>query len=602
MGPKLAAVLTILAACACCVLAATAAARRTRRLIARAVFCAGVLALPATAGAVDFPKDETVPVAALGVAVADHADVTPDAHWVAFTSSLPLDPADQDQSTLVPDDVFRKDFVSGAIELVDKPLSGPFGVSAIQPSISDDGRLVAFTSADSFGILDGAWNDVFVRDMQTRSFRLVSRASGTCPPTNFECGAPADHTSSSPDLARDGRYVAFLSDATNLSDDDAAGTFDVFVRDLQTAETTLASRVSATDGGAGADASSGPPSISADGRYIAFASDATNLSSDDAVGFSDVFVRDVQDQTTALVSRAAAGRPNSESFAPAISADGRFVAFVSRATNLGPDVSASPNAHVYVRDLQQGTTELVDRRSAVDGGAVADTSSDDPAISTDGNVVAFSSPATNLSADDMGYVTDVFIRRRDTATTILGSRMSASAGGGAASDDSEWPVLSADGRYLVFASAADNLSTLDDDSQVNLFLRDFVGPPPLPPTGAATSTTDTSTTTADTSTTTTATTIKPAPPLAPRFSDLVRLPNNRRCVRSLRIAIRPGGRTLHAVRIRVNRRTVRTLHTVRRTTTVTLRRLPRPRARIGVVLTLQNGSHLGGHRTYRVCG
>jgi hypothetical protein len=152
-------------------------------------------------------------------------------------------------------------------------------------------------------------------------------------------------------VSADGRFVVFDSAATNLSPDDSDGFTDVYVRDLQTNTTTLVSRAGGVSGAKG-NGNSGAPAISADGRFVAFTSDATNLSPDDGDTTSDVYVRDLQTNTTTLVSRASgvAGAKGRLSFAPAISADGRFVAFYSF-TRLSPD-DGDGIWDVYVRDLQ----------------------------------------------------------------------------------------------------------------------------------------------------------------------------------------------------------------------------------------------------------
>ena len=161
--------------------------------------------------------------------------------------------------------------------------------------------------------------------------------------------------------------------------------------------------VSRTSAGGPADGISGAPSISADGRLVAFESDADNLSPEDDDAVTNIFVRDLDTGTTTLVSRRSAtlavppARDDSRS--PSISADGRFVAFESDADNLSPeDDNAVTN--IFVRDLQAQTTTLVSRQSVADGGAGADQNANDPAISADGRHVAFHSFADNLSAED----------------------------------------------------------------------------------------------------------------------------------------------------------------------------------------------------------
>jgi Tol biopolymer transport system component len=347
-----------------------------------------------------------------------------------------------------------------------------------RPSISADGRYVAFDSqADNLSSADTngkVWPDVFVRDTQTNTTALVSRQSA------FAGGAGGDEASSDPSISADGRYVTFTSGADNLSAEDNNGPANVFIRDTQANTTTLVSRQSAADGGAGADGFSQEPSISADGRYVAFASEADNLSKEDNDAFQNVFIRDTQANTTTLVSRKSAadgGDPADEfSRMPSISADGRYVAFSSQAGNLSTD-DKNNEEDVFVRDMQANTTTLVSRQSVGAGGAGGDHGSSRPAISADGRYVAFTSSADNLSADDKNEDVDTFVRDMQSGITTLASRQSAADGGavGEGGDGSDGPCLiSADGRYVAFVSEADNLST-DVDSEVtsNVFVRDL---------------------------------------------------------------------------------------------------------------------------------
>ena len=182
----------------------------------------------------------------------------------------------------------------------------------------------------------------------------VSRATG---------GAKANGVSSDAALSGDGRFVAFWSTATNLSSADGDTIADLYRRDLAKDRIVLVSRASGANGAKAAAASfHAGPSISADGRRIAFLSDAANLSRDDRDALSDIFVRDLDSDETTLVSRASGktgANSDEEAYAPAISADGRYVAFSSAATNLTPEQPAGQQ--VYVRDLQTHTTELVSR-------------------------------------------------------------------------------------------------------------------------------------------------------------------------------------------------------------------------------------------------
>jgi Tol biopolymer transport system component len=316
--------------------------------------------------------------------------------------------------------------------------------------------LVALTAAALLAAAGGA-------SAATDDLRLVSRADG---PT----GAKGNDGSTAAALAAGGRFVAFSSNATNLHPEDADAVSDVLVRDLQSGALVLVSRASGA-GGAKGNAGSGVPSISADGRYVAFASSATNLVAEDTDAASDVFVRDLLTNTTTLVSRAAGAgiKSNGDSFTPAISADGRFVAFASNASNLHPD-DTDAATDIFVRDLQSGALTLVSRADGA-AGAKGGSGSAAPRISADGARIAFSSNASNLDPDDPDAAPDVFVRDVRAQTTTLISR---AAAGGASNGDSFSPTISADGRFVAFGSSATNLHPEDPDAITDVFVRDLL--------------------------------------------------------------------------------------------------------------------------------
>jgi Tol biopolymer transport system component len=193
------------------------------------------------------------------------------------------------------------------------------------------------------------------------------------------------------------------------ANDTNGNTIDTFVRDLQTGTTTLVS-VNRFETGSG-NGNSGHQGMSADGRFVAFASRASDLIANDTNGTTfDVFVRDLQMGTTALVSvnGFGTGSGNGLSLPAAISAEGRFVAFVSEASNLTADGVSGSN--VFVRDLKMGTTSLVSVNRS--GNGSGNGSSDGPAISADGGFVVFASRATDLvtTNDINGSEEDIFVR------------------------------------------------------------------------------------------------------------------------------------------------------------------------------------------------
>jgi TolB protein len=348
---------------------------------------------------------------------------------------------------------------------------GADGVS-FNPVLSADGRYVAFESnaANLSSEDNDAHRDVFMRDTQTGAITLLSRRSAA------EGGTGGNDVSEVNAISADGRYVAFSSDADNLSASDDNAHVNIFVRDTVTATTIVISRQSAADGGDGGDAQSAYASMSADGRYVAFESSASNLAADDDNGARDIFVRDLQTNVTTLVSRRSAlsgnGPANGHSFNADISADGRHVAFESSADNLST-IDDNAVFNVFVRDLQTGSVRLVSRRSAggPDGGDGGNGNSRHPSLSADGRHVAFDSEADNLSDEDDNAVIDVFVRDLELDTTTLGSRQSGAGAGG--DGDSEDAALSPDARLLAFESEADNLSSEDNGNVRDVFVRDL---------------------------------------------------------------------------------------------------------------------------------
>jgi len=324
-------------------------------------------------------------------------------------------------------------------------------------TISADGRFVAFAS-DATNLVPGDTNvdyDVFVRDRQLGTNERVNVDSG---------GAQANGLSGEPSISTDCRYVAFSSWATNLVPGDTNGFEDVFVRDRQLGTTE---RVSVTSGGVQGSWNSGRPSISADGRYVAFESIASNLVPGDTNGFVDVFVRDRQLGTTERVSVDSSGfQGNSDSDDPSISADGRYVAFESDATNLVPG-DTNGFVDVFVRDRQLGT---IVRVSVASGGAQANGGDSlTTSISADGRFVAFRSAATDLVPGDTNGFPDVFVHDRQLGATV---RVSVDSAGAQANGGSHEPSVSADGRFVAFRGDATNLVAGDTNGFNDVFLRD----------------------------------------------------------------------------------------------------------------------------------
>jgi Tol biopolymer transport system component len=277
-------------------------------------------------------------------------------------------------------------------------------------------------------------------------------------------GLQANGNSFQPKISADGRYVAFASNASNLVAGDTNGHADVFVRDRVAQVTRL---VSVGPGGLQANSASFFPAISADGRFVVFTSNASNLVAGDTNTTDDVFVRDLVAQVTQRVSVGPLGRQdNNDSFDPVISADGRFVAFTSFATNLVPR-DTNGNLDVFVRDRARQVTRRV---SLGPGPQQANGNSVEPAISANGRFVAFGSAASNLVAGDTNDHIDVFVR--DRKLVQLTRRVSVGPGGQQANGNSFDPVIAEHGRFVAFQSFASNLVAGDTNQSPDVFVRD----------------------------------------------------------------------------------------------------------------------------------
>jgi Tol biopolymer transport system component len=280
-------------------------------------------------------------------------------------------------------------------------------------------------------------------------------------------------------MSADGRYTAFVSFASNLVPGDTNNGCDVVVRDNSTGAVELAS-VSSSEEQVVTQSCFGRAAISADGRFVAFDSDAVGLVPNDTSTNSDVFVRDRVLGTTERVSVGSDGETPlgngteyGNSFHPAISADGRSVAFMSSGRNLiqGREIYET---HVYVRDRVAGTTEIVSERP---DGQPTNGPADQPSLSADGRYVAFMSYSEGLVPGDDNLGADVFVHDRATGTTEAASVSSTGALPQYISGrpQSEQPSISADGRYVAFDSNARDLVPGDDNGSYDVFVRDRVG-------------------------------------------------------------------------------------------------------------------------------
>jgi Tol biopolymer transport system component len=263
-------------------------------------------------------------------------------------------------------------------------------------------------------------------------------------------GGQANGRSDDAAISGDGRYVAFASRATNLVPGDSNSSWDVFVHDRHTDTTT---RVSVNSAGQQGNNHSAWPAVSVDGRLVAFDSEASNLVPGDTNGVMDVFVHD---RNTGVTERVSVDNDGNEANGfsierPAFSGDGRYVVFTSLASNLVPG-DTNDKTDIFLRDREAGTTTRV---SVDSGGHQADGYSEQPAISPDGRYVGFASSAMNLVSGDTTIWADVFVHDRQTGMT---ERVSVDSEGNPAADgNSQYPAVSADGRYVAFESVASNL-------------------------------------------------------------------------------------------------------------------------------------------------
>jgi Ca2+-binding RTX toxin-like protein len=361
-------------------------------------------------------------------------------------------------------DIWRQNGQSGALERVSCSTAGaPTDGASFSPAISADGRYVAFTSlASNLTLNDGnGFADVFRKDMATGAVLIVSAAPD---------GLSANSVSFGPAISADGRYVVFLSAASNIVTDDTNYSVDVFRKDMVTSRTLRVNL--AADGTEASLGAMNAPALSADGRYVAFDSAAANLTGSDSNNRDDVFVKDM---LSGAISRASEG-PNGESLTgglegilkPAISADGRYVVFATSTAMVAGDSNGL--ADIYRKDLLSGAILRVSTDSAGNQGNAASFDAD---ISADGRYVSFTSQASNFAAGDRALSADIFRKDLLTGALLLISR---SPNDVPAFGQSTHAVISADGATIGFASTASTLVNADTNFLQDVFTA-HIGPP-----------------------------------------------------------------------------------------------------------------------------
>ena len=398
----------------------------------------------------------------------DNSSVSNDGRYVVFESISAYDEQFFPESNSNTD-IFIRDFVENTISLVSVGNGSVVANGNSQNAdISGGGRYVVFESdADNLvpeNVLEdsGGYNDIFLKDLETNVTQRINLAYN---------GYQANSNSYNPQISNNGRYVVFESYADNLVPDDNNNRTDIFIRDLfgGTIE-----RISLTADNTETNRDSYNPSVSADGRYVVFESDSNNFVAGDTNGYhgTDVFIRDLVEGTTKRVSVAVDGSEgNNRSYNASISTNGRYVVFESDADNLVPNDNNN-RRDIFVRDLTEGTTQRVS--VAGDGfDTEANGNSSNASISANGRYVFFESNADNLISGDTNNYFDIFVRDLVKGTT---ERVSVtndpedSQGNGGSNSLS----ISADGRYVAFNSIASNF-VLEDEGyydKSDIFLRD----------------------------------------------------------------------------------------------------------------------------------
>lgn len=382
--------------------------------------------------------------------------------------------------------IYLRDRTNSTTTLVSAESDGtPGNGNSDGPSISADGRYVVFYS-EAVNLLPGpdgnsGNGDVFRKDLQTGDVVLVSASTGGT--QGGSSSSPSQHA-----ISDDGNLVVFQSGSTNLVGSDTNGVVDIFVKNLTTSDLV---RVNVDDLGVEANSYSGTPSISGDGNYVVFESNATNLVLSDSNAAQDFFRKNLNTQSVKLVNTDSSGtQANNQDYGSVtgISNNGRYVVFASAATNL---VASDNNgiADVFLKDMNTDATTRVStdkngNEATCSDGTPGNCWSYSPAISSDGSLVTFTSGAKNLVPGDVNNITNngqIFLKNITNGKVKL---LTATANGAQALPNyssSEEPSISADGLFVVFRSDATNLVANDTNDNWDAFVKATTGSTPADP-------------------------------------------------------------------------------------------------------------------------
>lgn len=340
-------------------------------------------------------------------------------------------------------------------------------------AVSSNGASVAFRSTAS-DLVTGDTNgkqDVFIYNVGTGVTTRLSLSNTRMVQANDDSGVSS--RASHPILiSPDGRYVAYASDATNLVTSDQNGTRDIFVGDTQLLTTA---RVNIAFSVTEANNTCEEPALSDDGLFFGFSSIATNFDTSDQNGKSDVFRRNNSSLTTSPASNSTGGTAgNDDSYSPSLSSDGSVMAYSSGASTLvSGDTNSVSDIFVHAFSGSGGVTTRVSVNSA---GSQSDAASEYPVISGNGRYVVFESDASNLVSGDKNGMRDIYLYDLQEQVT---ERISVNRTGRDSNGPSRMASISADGRYVAFLSSATNIVAGDTNGTVDVFVRDRQAPKTL---------------------------------------------------------------------------------------------------------------------------